>query len=654
MILQKNLVFRNAAIGIFLLVLLFFTAFILSDFIQNSRTKVSRPKSKSHTRGNELLYNVHHGKTIDAAEIAHIKTFVDHRYDTSDFRLQSVLRILYGHDESLTPATADSIKHMLLDFKYWMDEPGKDGMCFWSENHQILFAAAEYLAGQKYPNDIFTNNGMTGAQHKVKARQRILTWLQQRRLHGFIEWNSNVYYVEDIAPLANLIDFAEDEEIVRKSKIILDLMLYDLASQSYRGTFVSSMGRSYEGGKKSGKRASTRAITEKLFGWETDPGERRGMELNFLYCKNYDIPPVLREIGRDTSTVIIKSSTGLDISEMPALDLIGLEDRQIMMQWAMEAFSNPLVIENSLDYINAHNMQSNKFLYGFRSVNYRLLRWFGLLPVLSRILQPASQGTAIQRANVYTYKTPHYSMYTAQNYHPGEYGDQQHVFGLTLSNNLSVFHNHPALLPHEKPPFGNSPTYWVGYGRLPHSVQDKNINLSIYVLPKKKGFMEKRLLHYTQFYCPKEQFDRFILEKNKLYLQYDHAFLAVMGYQNFTYNEQQKAIMQQGRRTFFICEAGSDAQESFDQFVRRTRANETDFDGEHLRYRSNGSIYNLQFGGAFKINGAAIDTQYPRFDSPYIRAGRDSDTLRFQYKDHSLLLNFDKMMREMATRAARK
>jgi hypothetical protein len=35
-------------------------------------------------------------------------------------------------------------------------KPGQD-MTYWSENHRLLFAAAEYLAGQYWPADLFVS-----------------------------------------------------------------------------------------------------------------------------------------------------------------------------------------------------------------------------------------------------------------------------------------------------------------------------------------------------------------------------------------------------------------------------------------------------------------------------------------------------------------
>ncbi len=186
---------------------------------------------------NDALLALHQGDEFDFRRLDGAYERIATRGDTADFRLQSLVRILYDHADAIPPAELERLKQAFLGFKYWIDQPGRDSMCFWSENHQILFATAEYLAGQYWPDEVFHNSGKTGKDHREMARRRILAWLEQRWLYGFTEWYSNVYYVEDIAPLANLIDFARDEEIVIKATIILDLLLHDVATQSFRGTF---------------------------------------------------------------------------------------------------------------------------------------------------------------------------------------------------------------------------------------------------------------------------------------------------------------------------------------------------------------------------------------------------------------------------------
>ena len=94
-----------------------------------------------------------------------------------------------------------------------------------------------------------------------------------------------------------------------------------------------------------------RAVVDHLwgrnaFGYESRP--HQGMDLCFIYCKKYQFSEVLRTIGLDRRRNIVRASTGLNVSELWREGLIGQKDRQIMMQWAMEAFTNPEVIDNSL------------------------------------------------------------------------------------------------------------------------------------------------------------------------------------------------------------------------------------------------------------------------------------------------------------------
>ena len=66
--------------------------------------------------------------------------------------------------DALDPERRAEIEQVLIEFKYWVDEPGVDPMIFWSENHQILFAAAEYLMGQRFKDTVFPNAGLTGRE----------------------------------------------------------------------------------------------------------------------------------------------------------------------------------------------------------------------------------------------------------------------------------------------------------------------------------------------------------------------------------------------------------------------------------------------------------------------------------------------------------
>jgi hypothetical protein len=612
----------------------------------------SRDRSlKLDVNNSKILYAIEHGQEYDGAIFDDTYTWVSRRFDASDFRLQSLARILYEHKGKITDAEYQTIKKTFTEFKYWMDQPGTDGMCYWSENHQLLFAASEFLAGQYWPDDTFTNMGITGLEHTAMAKERLLIWLEQRWLYGFTEWYSNTYYVEDIAPLANLIDFADDEEIVIKATIILDLLLYDLASQSYKGTFIASSGRMYANGKRYGENNSMQAVSDSIWDparWGHEPSNRIGMDYNFVTINNYSVPPVIKAIGEDDSrTVITKATNGLNLTELADHGLNGTAEPQIMMQWAMEAFSNDLVIENTVAYLDKNNMFGNDFLHDFKTFNLSIFTKTGLLPLVSRMLNPISNGVAIQRANTYNYKTPDYMLTTAQAYHPGSFGDQQHLWNATLSRTVSVFTTHPAKPLPDNGRVTGSPNYWVGGGRFPHVVQNENVVLNIFDLPTEPTFMEKSVLAYTHAHFPSQRFDQIVIEDNYAFGRVGDTYAVLIGKNSLNYVDgSDDDLIQQGRNTFWIFEAGSKTEDnSFDDFITRIKSNPIIFENNQLTYTSNSNKLDLNYQENFIVNEAVQNLEYTRFDSPYIKSEREPQTMSFEHKGKSLYLDFYKMIR---------
>jgi hypothetical protein len=598
----------------------------------------------------DALLALSRGEEFDFSQLEDTYRFVGERHDTSDFRLQSLTRIVYDYSDSVPSEDFERLKRVFLDFKYWMDQPGDDSLCFWSENHQILFATTEYLAGQYWPNETFTNDERTGAQHRDAARERILSWLEQRWNYGFTEWYSNVYYVEDIAPLANLIDFAQDEEIAQKATMIMDLLLHDVASQSQKGVFLSTSGRHYEGNKKNNGGNSMRGVIEHVWGrgsFGYEASRHFGMDLNFALCKKYEVPEVIRAIGRDEGPSVIRASNGLNIRELAGEGLLGLDNRQIMMQWAMEAFSNPEVIENSLDYIERHGMFSNEFLQDFQMVDIGPLREHDLLPSVSRLLQPVTNGSAIQRANTYTYRTPDYMIATAQAYHPGTYGDQHHIWTATLSEEVAVFTTHPAAMRSTDGKV-NSPGYWIGNGRVPHSVQHESVVLSLYQIPEQPGFLEETVFDFTHAYFPRDKFGELVIDGRYAFARHRNTLVAFIGRNPLAYAEgSDEDLIQQGRDAYWIFEASTvEVEGGLDAFADRIRGNAVEYSDATLVYESFDRSHQVEFGGEFHVNDELVNVEHQRFDSPYSQTPRKARAIRFAHDGHELELDFHGMKRE--------
>lgn len=165
------------------------------------------------------------------------------REDCADFRLPALFHAY--HSPLFTGEEKESIKQVLLDFRYWTDEPGNDVMWFFSENHALLFHTAEYLAGGLFEQEIFTNSGMTGAMHKRKAERLLKVWFRNFLSYGFNEWNSPVYIPIDMTGFFALYDLASDEEIRKLAKKALDKAFSILGINSFKGIVAASYGRIY-------------------------------------------------------------------------------------------------------------------------------------------------------------------------------------------------------------------------------------------------------------------------------------------------------------------------------------------------------------------------------------------------------------------------
>ncbi|PWJ56541.1 hypothetical protein CLV98_11135 [Dyadobacter jejuensis] len=605
----------------------------------------SRPGTEIKVEEDQLYWELVNGENnIDWRRLDGTLEYIKKEYDCSDFRMVNLIRILYEFENDIPLHYKTKIEDVLFHFRYWLDEPGENSMCYWSENHQILFASAEYLIGQKYPTSIFPNSGLTGRDHMLKAQKRILEWLSMRWNYGFTEFYSNVYYKEDIGALINLIDYAADEEITSKSKIILDLLFYDIAAQSSKTMFISASGRAYERNRKGGKEANLSGVTQYYWG----NGEKldAGMMYGLMVSKKYELPPIFKEIARDSSNLVIKQSNGLDIAELKSEGYFGTDTRSLMMQWGMEAFVNPKIVRNSLAHIRSYRMFSNAFTADFKKLDNPLLRFFHLEPLAVNILKPQQIGTAIQKGNTYTYKTNDYSMYTVQSYDVGNYADQHHVFGMNIKDEFAIFHCHPYL---EKDVKFQSPNYWVGYGHLPHSVQYKHVNLSIYRIPAKKGMMEKDLLNYTHAYFPKEKFDSTIVEDRYIFGKKGDSYCAMIGANDLIFREgDAEDLIQQGKRVYWVTEAGSKSEDGpFEEFVNRIKTNKIQFNERKLTltYQSQGHVYDLKYDDALKVDGALLNTAYKRFDSPYIQAEKKAKTFEFNFNGKTLFHDFENNVR---------
>jgi hypothetical protein len=242
---------------------------------------------------------------VDPKPIRNTIDMINNRADCSDFYLVGLLGMVgrYVEEPGFPQDLIEPLKNCFLNFRYWMDEPGSDAMCFWSENHQILFHACEVLAGQLLPDEVFTNADMTGEEHREKGERMALSWLRKRAGGGFREWDSNTYFEEDVLALSHLADLAENDDVRELATVVLDKLFFSLAINSFNGVFGSTHGRTYTPYIKGAYLEPTSGIGRLL--WGKGIFNDRILGTVSLACAvSYLLPPVIEAIALDPAAEI--------------------------------------------------------------------------------------------------------------------------------------------------------------------------------------------------------------------------------------------------------------------------------------------------------------------------------------------------------------
>jgi hypothetical protein len=616
--------------------------------------------------------------------------YIEGRQDCADFVMQGVIRLLYqfgnqnfrtgssspNHRSSFSQAVLSHAKGATLGFKYWPDEPGLDSMCTWTENHQILLAAAAYLAGQLYPDDVFSNSGKTGRQMIALHRPRIDRWLEMRFKSGFSEWLSNVYYDEDWAALLNLVDFAEDAELRERARIVIDLSLFDMAVNSFQGVFGSTHGRSYEQNKKWAALEGTTDTAKLLFGTGAFSAYDNMSVALFALSENYRMPQVLYEIAHDTAVLENRQRMGHRVEDAGGWGMTYDDIESGMVFLSNEAYLHPRNAHLTLKMFDAFNWWENGFFKEFKPFRgfLHILGRFKMLPLLAGALEKDICRNMRDEANIYTYRTPDYMLSTAQDHRPGFGGDQHHIWQATLGPDAVCFTTHPVQRS------AGTPNYWTGSGTLPRVAQVKNVVIAVYNISKMLGLYVTNNLFYTHAWLPKDQFDEVVERGSWVFTRKGDGYLALRSQHPYRWvhdlslgSEEMAAaiapvkdagisartpspgevneIIVDGSKNIWICELGRRTENSdFAGFIEAICRAELLFDGLKVRYRSPSQGW-LEFGwtGPLTKSREVVPlNDYPRYSNPYCQADFWTEQIHIHHQGAWLELDWKTGRRELS------
>jgi hypothetical protein len=493
-------------------------------------------------------------------------------------------------------------------------------------------------------------------------RPRILRWLELRFRTGFSEWLSHVYYDEDLTALLSLVDFCLDEEIVQKSRMAIDLLLLDMALNSFMGVFGSSHGRSYENTKKWASNEGTTDTSKLLFGMGIYSAFDN-MSAPAFALSSYRVPAVIEAIAQDRDkTIENRQRMGIQLTEMERWGLHPDNFEDGMHCLTLEAYLHPRTIANTLKMFDICNWWENSFLSAFKPYRglLRLMNTLHALPLLAHFLKRDVCRNTREEVNIYTYRTPDSMLSTAQDYRKGYGGDQQHIWQASLGPDAVCFTTHPAKLE------GVTPNYWAGSGLLPRAAQVKNVVIVIYKLEKIPALYVPIRHFFTHAWLPKDKFDEVIEKDNWIFARKGEGYLALRSKQRYFWNSDSvrnagnvevranpedfgREVIAQGAENIWLCQTGRKAEDGeFSEFVVKICEADLAFNGLNVEYCAPG-LGTLRFGWKIPLSLEGVEIHlhdYPRYDNPYLQGDFGSQRYGIRHQGMRLEIDFEKHIRE--------
>ncbi len=390
--------------------------------------------------------------------------FVESRGDCSDFLVAGLIRV--AHNYPISDRLKERMKNVFLNFRFWMDENGSDGMCFWSENHALMFYGTLLAAGEMYPDDVFVRSGRTGKEQAEIAAARCRDWLNDVERDGVEEFNSATYMPVTMTALLVLIDYAP-EDISQRAGKLLDSLLRQLSMHVFKGSVISPQGRVYRDVIYP-PRQTVQTLLNLI-----DPtlaySKREDIWCAAFATTRYRFPEDLVEIMHTDATRSYVSGNAR----------INLEKTK---DYLLTSVCSPRDPEDAPTWVNLcfepdADRSTNAYV---KSLNERF------------------HGTSV--------------------FEPGVYGYQQHLWYSALSPEAIVFVTHPGS---SLDMDGMRPGYWYGNGVMPAVGQKNTVVGAVYQIP------EDHPIRFTHTFWPAAKFDESKKEGHWLFGRVKEGYTAL-------------------------------------------------------------------------------------------------------------------------------
>ena len=355
------------------------------------------------------------------------------------------------------------------------------------------------------------------------------------------------------------------------------------------------------------------------------------------------MPQIIKDIANAKEEVIIKDSMGLNLGDVKK----AFKDKKDLFTtglyfWSMEAFTNFESIYLTMKMVKDWNMGQNTFTKNLMPFNKWYLTKTKLLTPILKILNPTTQGIAIQRANTYTYKHQDVMLSTVQMYMPRWFGDQAHTGGISIGD-TNVFITHPGSAFFDDNSRNFSPSYYVGNGINPLAVQEEKEAIYYFDLSVRKGYLEKERAMYTHLYINLEKFDEVIVKDNYLVARLAQGLIGIKTLNPLT-KFSETEFRQTGIHSVWGMKVDSLENVTLDDFIANLEKSDISL---NKRYAIFGNLKIDHKKYEAYHNDAPLRLVYDRYETPYINEKRESESYSYTFKDQSLTLNLKELIRDV-------
>lgn len=560
----------------------------------------------------------------------------------------------YGESPQFTDADRERMKRGIIHTKHWMDEPGEDQDCYFTENHQIIFHVNEYIAGQTWPDEVFPHDGKMGVAHREHAETAIRRWLGWRMRFGFSEWKSLGYSDADLKILLTLREFTKDDDLRRRTDMVLDTILLQYALYQFNGDLACSQGRSSWNTILRGDEQMPSSTSSLLFG-RGKHTEITSAACVLLACGGYEVPPVLQAIARDDRPErIVTERESLNVEEARDFGVDPADDENIMFFWGAQLYDHRDVIETSHRIMPWDGYYMNSRVQAWRK-HYSVSEEAGI-PT-----DPDPDFTGTSRADEYLCKTPYWQLSCARDFRKGKLGFGQHIWQATVGEKALVFAGHPGGASLE-----GRPNYWSANNLMPRAAAHRNVCISIHWIDPSRVDWRVPFWDMTHAYFPTFAFDEVVEKNGWVFGRRGDGYVALGCMQPTEWRDPDPAVVEEiyrfdaaarqralasqyeivapGATNVWVCELGDQERSGdFSAFVQSVGATTISGTWQAMAYDSP-SLGRITFGWdePFVAGGEAIDLHPDRrLDCPYGGSAFGSGRYEVACGDHVLVLDHE-------------